>query len=140
MRRGIITAVIVFYVMIGCLTMPQHVHAGVEWTVTKQVSLDAEPLDVASSADGKLIFVLVPGEVLIYTISKNKITNHIPVDKVFNRLRYTASTNTLVLTSSSARTLKIIKLEWIYSMSVSGLPFRGPVDAPVTVAVFSDYQ
>jgi hypothetical protein len=140
MRKGTITAVIVFYLMIGCLAMPQHVHAGVEWTVTKQVNLDAEPLDVASSPDGKLIFVLVPGEVLIYTHSKNKITDQIPVDKVFNRLRYTARTNTLVLTSSSARTLKIIELEWIYSISVSGLPFRGPVDAPVTVAVFSDYQ
>ena len=140
MRRGTITAVVVCYVMIGCLTMSQNVHAGVEWTVTKQVNLDAEPLDVASSPDGNLIFILVPGEVLVYEISKSKITNHIPVDEVFNRLRYAARTDTLVLTSSSTRILKIIKLEWIYSISVSGLPFRGPADAPVTVAVFSDYQ
>ena len=134
------TAVIILSGVISCLTMPQHVRAEVESTVTEQMNLDAEPLDVASSADGKLIFVLVPGEVLVYTISKNKVTNHIAVDTVFNRLGYTARTNTLVLTSSSAKTLKIIKLEWIYSMDVSGLPFRGLADAPVTIAVFSDYQ
>jgi len=140
MKRRILKAVIIFSGVMSCLTMPQDVRAGVELKVTQQMELDGQPLDVASSADGKLIFVLVPGEVLVYAISKKKVTNHIPVNKAFNRLGYTARTNTLVLTSSSAKTLKIIKLEWIYSMDVSGLPFRGPADAPVTVAVFSDYQ
>jgi len=28
----------------------------------------------------------------------------------------------------------------IHKIDVTGLPFKGPTDAPVTVAVFSDYQ
>ncbi len=28
----------------------------------------------------------------------------------------------------------------VHKIDVTGLPFKGPPDAPVTVAVFSDYQ
>ena len=31
-------------------------------------------------------------------------------------------------------------LETIYKIDVSGLLFKGPKDAPVTIAVYDDYQ
>jgi len=49
-------------------------------------------------------------------------------------------TNTLILASSSTGALKIIQADQRYEISLSGLPFKGPVDAPVTIAVFDDYQ
>lgn len=118
---------------------PQFVHADVEATTIKQIDLSARPLDIATSADGQLLFVLIPGEILVYSIYEDKV-NRIPVDKAFDRLTYSARTNALVLASSSAKSIEIIQVELIHDIAVSGLPFKGPADAPVTIAVFGDYQ
>lgn len=118
----------------------QIAHADVDWTVIKQINLSSQPLDIAVSVDGKLIFILAPGEILVYSISEDKVTNRIPIDKDFDRITYSEKNNTLILTSSSSKTLKIIQGEGIHKIDLFGLPFKGPVDAPVTIAVFDDYQ
>lgn len=120
--------------------VPQLVHADVDWTTIKQLNLGAQPLDIAASGDGQLIFVLVPGKILVYSISDDKVTNSIPVGKVFDRLTHCAKTNVLILTSSSAKALTMIQVEMIHDIALSGLPIKGPEDAPITIAVFSDYQ
>jgi len=127
-------------IIVGWGSVPGLVHADVDWAMKKQVSLSARPLDIAASEDGQLIFVLVPEEILVYSIPEDKVTNRIPVGKVFDRLTYSPKTSVLILSSSSAKTLKIIQVEPVYDIALSGLPFKGPADAPITIAVFSDYQ
>ena len=46
----------------------------------------------------------------------------------------------LTITSSTKKTLQVILFETIYKIDLTGLPFKGPQDASVTVAVFDDYQ
>jgi hypothetical protein len=140
MKKMISVLGILLLVAMSWICAPRGVRAEVEWTITKQIKLDTPPLDAATSSDGKLIFVLVPGEILVYSISKDKVTDRIPVDKVFDRITRFEKNHVLVLTSSSAKTLKIVQLDLIHEIDLSGLPFRGPADAPVTIAVFSDYQ
>jgi len=53
---------------------------------------------------------------------------------------HSASDNTLILSSRSGQALEIIQLEPVYRIDVSGLPFKGAAQAPVTIAVFSEYQ
>ena len=120
--------------------VPQLVHADVDWTIIRELNLGARPLDIAASGDGQLIFVLVPGEILVYSISEDKVTNRIPVGKVFDRVTHCARTNRLILASSSAQALTMIQVEIIHDIALSGLPVRGSEDAPITIAVFSDYQ
>jgi hypothetical protein len=62
------------------------------------------------------------------------------VDGQFDRLAHSPKDNTVVLSSSSGRSLKFIELELVYEFDVSELPFKGLENAPVTVAVFGDYQ
>ena len=109
-------------------------------TLIKQTNLDVQPLDIATSADGKMIYVLARGEILIYSIEEGKVSNRIPIDKNFDKLTYAAKDNILILTSSSSKTLKIIQVDFIYNVALDGLPFKGPSDAAVTIAVFDDYQ
>lgn len=112
----------------------------IDWTILKQLKLDEAPLDISASADGKWIYILTPGKVLVYSIPEDKVMNRVPVDPSFDALVYSATDNTLALTSQSGRSLEIIQLETINKFDNSGLAFRGPENAPVTVAVFSDYQ
>ena len=110
------------------------------WKTLKELNLEREPLDVAASADGQSVFILVSGEIVVYSVTGDKIEKKIPVDKEFDRITYSPRLHALVLTGTRSKTLKILKLQDIHEVAVWGLPFRGPENAPVTMAVFSDYQ
>ena len=126
--------------IISWMSVPQFIYAEIDLTLIKQTNLDVQPLDVATSADGKLIFVLARGEILVYSIAEGKVANRISIDKDFDRVTYSGNNNVLILTSRSSKTLKIIQVDFIYNIALDGLPFKGPVDAAVTIAVFDDYQ
>ena len=133
MRIFILTTVI-------CFSLPLLANAAMEWTLIEQVDLDANPLDIATSLDGSQIFVLTRGEILVYSADEEKVTMRVPVDEAFDRLAHSIKDNTLVLSSSTAKTFAIIQLETVQQIDISGLPYKGPSNAPVTIAVFSDYQ
>ncbi len=120
----------------GCFTA----HGGMKAEAKKQFNLDVKPLDIASSLDGAKIFVLVQGRVLVYTVAEDRITDSLPVDKDLDKVALTGRGNTLILSSSSGKRVEIISFQIIQNIDISGLPFRGSADAPVTIAVFSDYQ
>jgi hypothetical protein len=131
---------IFLFVIISWLSVPQSIYAEIDFTLIKQTNLDVQPLDIATSADGKLIFVLARGEILVYSIAEGKVANRISIDKDFDRVTYAGKNKVLILTSSSSKTLKIIQLDFTYKIALDGLPFKGPADAAVTIAVFDDYQ
>jgi hypothetical protein len=122
------------------LAAPLMSTAELEWSTTKQLELEKNPIDIATAADGAMLFILSPGEVLVYTLSKNEITDRIPVSQSFDRLTYSQKDNSLILSSSLNKTLEIVKLETIHDISVAGIPFLGAEDAPVAITVFNDYQ
>jgi hypothetical protein len=116
------------------------ISADVDWSEKAELNLEASPLDVAISLDGEWLFVLTPGQLLVYSAPENKLLKQIPVDGQFDKLTHSARDNTLVLSSSSGKNLKFIELELVHEFDVAGLPFKGPENAMVTVAVFGDYQ
>ncbi len=138
-KSSLIVMALLSLIMIQALFM-EPVFAEVEWSTIKHLDLEQSPLDVAVDSDGSMIFILTPGETLIYTPSKNEITSRIPVDKSFDRLTYSSKDNSLILSSSLGRTLEIIRLETVHDISVAGFPFLGVEEAPVTITVFNDYQ
>lgn len=131
---------ILLSLIIGRPFAPQLAHADLEWMTKKQLNLGTTPMDISTSADGKMIFILVPGEILVYSPSEDKIMNRIPAEKGFDRITFSAKDNALILSNSSEQTLRIIQLQTVHEISVSGLPHKGPENAPVTIAAFNDYQ
>ena len=140
MNRNILILTMFLSLTIG-LSCATHLFAvNLDWEVINQIKLEAAPLDVATSTDGRWVFVLTQAEVLIYSTAEGHVINRIPVGENFDRLTHSAINNTLILGSHSGKTLKIIQLQVIHTIDVSGLPFKGPEHAPVTIAVFGDYQ
>jgi len=119
---------------------PQGGQAATEWSVLKTIDLKAAPLDVAPSPDGQWMFILTPGEVQIYSLREGKITEHIPVDKDFDRIASLPRDNVLTISSSAKKIVQIVMLQPVYTIDVTNAPFKGPRDAPVTLVVFDDYQ
>ena len=140
MRKIVVVRLLVLCFWIGWIFSNQVALADVEWRKLKEIDFNTEPLDIFQSQDGQLLFILTRGEILIYSVRKEMITDRIPVDKEFDRITYSSQTRSLTITSSTKKILQIISLEFIQKIDISGLPFKGPEAAPVTVAVFMDYQ
>jgi len=140
MKKTVVLLVLAFSFVAGWISFPQIVRADVEWRIIKDLDLKTSPLDVTPSADGKWLFILTPGEILIFSIPEGTITDRIPVDKAFDRIAPLPRPDMFTITSSTKRALQIILFETVYKIDVEGLPFRGPAGAPVTLVVFDDYQ
>jgi hypothetical protein len=140
MKRTMTPLVLAFLFMAGWAFFPQVVQADLEWKVIRDLDLKATPLDVTPSADGKWLFILTPGEILLYSFAEGRITDRIPVDKDFDRITSLPRADMVTISSSAKKALQIILLEAVYKIDVTDLPFKGPQDASVTVVVFDDYQ
>jgi hypothetical protein len=140
MKRKMILLVLALLFMTGWALFPQVVQAELEWKVIKDLDLKATPLDVSPSADGKWLLILTSGEILVYSFPEGRITDRIPVDKAFDRIASSPRADMVTISSSTKKALQIIHFEAIYKIDVTGLPFKGPSDAAVTVVIFDDYQ
>jgi len=109
-------------------------------TMIRQKQLDIQPLDVAVSEDGNMVFILSRGELILYSSENDEIISRSDLDNTYDKIAYSEKNKTLILTSHASRSLKIIRVEQVHDISLSGLPFKGPFDAPVTLAIFDDYQ
>ena len=139
LRKGFLICVLFSAAILLCNGIPS-AYAKVELTPIMQSDLGVKPLDVATTPDGKLVFVLTGDEMLVYATSEKKVTQRIRLKGGFDRIAYSVQTNLIILTSSAGKALKIIKVEPVVEIDISGHPFRGSVDAPVILAVFDDYQ
>lgn len=139
-NKTTIIFVLAFLLSAGSISLPLMAQADMEWRIIKDLDLKTTPLDVASSADGRWLFILTPGEILVYSFPEGKITGRIPVDKEFDRITSLPRADMLTITSSTKKTLQIILIEAVYKIDITGLPFKGLQDASVTVVVFDDYQ
>ncbi len=140
MKRTMTLLALAFFFAAGWACFPEVLHADIEWKVIKDLDLNAAPLDVTPSADGKWLFILTPGQILVYSFMDGKITDRIPVDKDFDRITSLPRADMVTISSSAKKTLQIIALEAVYKLDVTNLPFKGPQDARVTLVVFDDYQ
>ena len=112
----------------------------VEWNVYKTLQLDATPIDVAVSPDGRRIFVLTDqGEVIIYS-STGKIEAKIDIGQHVDQLKLGPKGASLILSSGKNKTVQIVTLDFIQKINVSGAPFKGAEDAAVVIAVFDDFE
>ena len=112
----------------------------IDWTELKPIHLDKNAADIAVSSDGKMMFVLGKGEIQIFLLDEQKAIKQIKVDEIFDRLAVRGIDNTLILSSSSSNIIKQIQIELVYDIDITGLPVKGPEDAPVVIAVFDHYQ
>ena len=114
--------------------------AEVEMSVSKTMKLESKPIDMAVSADGKYTFILAEGgKVLIYD-SNGTLKDTLTVSKTVFSISSSPNGDFLLLADSTANTLHIVKLDYVVDIDISNLPFKGPENAPVLIAVFSDYQ
>jgi hypothetical protein len=114
--------------------------ATVDWEILNTLQLEAPPLDVAISPDGKTVYVLNnKGVILVYALDGN-LTDKIEVGKQIDQIELGPKGERLFATSRQSKTVEVIALDFIQELSIKGSPYKGLKDAPVVIADFSDFE
>ena len=129
-----------FSIFLLLTSLPGLAGAGVDWQAKNTIKPDSAPIDIAISADGKQSFVLTEGGKLQIYDQQGKLIDTIEVDPAMNRISSDASGNRLLISSTKNSTVNEIQIEYVTNLSYDGSPFIGNSEAPVVLAVFSDFQ
>jgi len=114
--------------------------AEVEKGELKTLKLEAKPIDMAVSADGKYTFILAEGGKVFIMDSSMTIKDSLQVSESVVSIGTTPGGEFLLLADNKANTVEVVRLSFVVDIDISGLPFKGPANAPVVIAMFSDYQ
>ena len=114
--------------------------AEVEKGASKTFKLDSKPIDMTVSADGKYTFILAEGGNVLIFDSAGALKDTLKVSDSVVSIGTSPNGDFLLLADSKANTLEVLKISFIVDIDITGLPFKGPANAPVVIAVFSDYQ
>ena len=135
------TRLVVFLLVpVILLTLCPHSFALVDWDVKKTLKIEKTPVDAAVSLNGRWVFVLTAqGSILIYS-GDGRLEDEITVGNHVDGIKVGPEEGILLLTSRKNKTVEILVLDFIQNIDVSNSPFKGPADAVVTIAVFSDFQ
>ena len=117
-----------------------HSHAEAEWNLHRTFKTQKTPLDVDVSIDGRWVFVLAEhAEILIYS-SNGRLKDTIHVGDTIDEIKAGPREDILFLSSRKDSMVQLITLDFVQQINITGSPFKGPTDAPVAIAVFSDFQ
>jgi predicted DsbA family dithiol-disulfide isomerase len=113
---------------------------GLEWKPQVQWQLPSPPVDIVHSLDGKYVFILAQDhKVYIYT-SAGKLEGSIPVEKGVTAIDIAPRAESLYLIDKEKNSFTSISIDFIRDINTAGSPFLGPENAPVTIALFTDFE
>jgi len=131
---------ILIWLLFAVALPPAAPAAVMDWNVIKTLKIKDDPIDLAFSTSRNQIYVLTAaGEILVYA-ADGDLVESIAVGNGFDQMRHIQGSDILFLTSRKDKTVKIIELEYVQEIDLSGSPSKGPADAPVKIAVFTDFQ
>ena len=112
----------------------------VDWEVKKTLKIESSPIDVATSADGKLTFILAEKGVIFIYSAGGLLQDKISADKSIDGIEVSPGGDQLFLSSKRDKIVQIVSLDFVSNIETAGSPYKGPVNAPVVIAVFNDFQ
>jgi len=135
MRSLLIACVIVLMGLVGSGHAAQ-----MEFQVRQTIPLGSKAVDMTTSSDGKYLFILLEGGVVdVYNLSGQR-QDSIQVGAAADKIAASPDGSLLYLTDSTTNSLKIAEVSYLASIDITGSPYKGKADAPVVIAVYSDFQ
>ena len=133
-----ISDLMVIIIFCLCLTMPAL--AKTEFQVRQKLQLEHAPIDMLVTFNNKWIYILnAEGQIVIYS-TRGQLRDTIDVGPDIDQIKPGPRDDMLFLLSREGKSVQVITIEFTEQITTQGSPFKGPADAPVTVAVFTDFQ
>ena len=129
-----------FFVLFMCLICPQFALAEIEWETQQIINFDETPVDMVMSARGTYLFVLTDDGVIHVYDSTGNLKGQVEAGKGVDKIACGPSENQLILKYKKNKEIKKIVIDFIQDIDIEGSPYKGNKNAPVVIAVFTDYQ
>lgn len=114
--------------------------AGLDWGIYQELDPEAPPVDVAVSRTGKWIFILTDtGEVKIFS-TNGTLRETFNAGPETDGIEAGVRDDLLYISSRKTGKVRLVVLDFILDIDTADSPSKGPADAPVVIAVFSDFQ
>lgn len=111
-----------------------------EWRVLGNLQLPTKAIDFVNSLDGKYVFILTQDhKVLVYS-QKGSLQGSIPVDEGVSAIDIAPQGQVLYLIDTDRNQTTTLAIDFVVSIDTANSAFKGNIDAPVTIVVFSDFQ
>ena len=127
-------------ILIYTLIMPGTLFADVDWQARSTLKTSSKPIDVAVTADGKYTFILGEnGKLFIYT-AQGTLYDTIEVNPDMKKVDVDGTGNRVFLSNYKTSSVHELVIDYVAELDYTGSPFLGNAEAPVVLAVFSDFQ
>ncbi|MBT8369852.1 MAG: hypothetical protein KJO34_02750 [Deltaproteobacteria bacterium] len=124
--------------LVGC--MPVTALAEVDARIVQTLKLDVTPLDIAIPSSGDYIYVLTSDAALKVFKPDGTLRDTLPVDPGVDRIKTGRREDQLFLLDTKNNRVRLLVLEFVHPIPIEGSPTKGPSQAVVTIAVFTDFQ
>ncbi|MGA1842651.1 MAG: thioredoxin domain-containing protein [bacterium] len=115
-------------------------YAKIEWSIIAKIELDDAPKDMALSGDNTTAYILGTKNILIYSLSENKVTDTIPITGSYSQITLSSDGEKLFVTDPESKEFSIIEISEVYDIPAEQSPVIGKSDAPVSIVAFLDFQ
>ncbi|MEN8257614.1 MAG: hypothetical protein ABFS09_07100 [Thermodesulfobacteriota bacterium] len=138
LRKYILVILAVFFLSDPAL-------ATVDWSIDKTIETKAAIKDIATSFDGKNLFVLTEKNELVMYDGSGKTQGSMKVDPGMDKILLSGFQKAGVpeqvfVSNSTTGQIKKLSFSLVAKINTTGSPFLGNPDAPVALVVFSDFQ
>ena len=113
---------------------------GVQWQVENSWKLPAKPIDLVYSLDGQRVFILTDQQQVLVYGADGSLHGKIDVKKGVSAIDIAPRGERLYLLNNNDNSFTDLSVDFVVNIDVTGSPFVGRADAPVTIAVFTDFQ
>lgn len=107
---------------------------------TGQWQLPYTPTDIVQSVDGARIFVLTDNNRILIYEPNGQLQGSVEVEPGVKAIESDARGENLLLIDAQKNTISSFSIDFVTEIDIAGSPFKGNPNAPVTIAVFSDFE
>lgn len=111
-----------------------------DWKVQNQWQIPESPIDIVHSLDGRYVFVLTSQQKVLIFTAQGTLEGSVPVDKGVNAIDIAPRAELLYLIDGEKKTFTTLSIDFVKDINTVGSPIRGLAEAPVTIAVFTDFE
>ena len=112
----------------------------IDTSVKANWNIDAKPIDMVHTLDNKKVFILGDdNNVYVFSTDGTK-QGTIPVDKGVTSIDIAPRGELLYLINAESKSFTSLAISFNATIDVTGAPFLGDENAPVVLALFSDFQ
>jgi len=112
----------------------------IEWNLLQNWPTAGTTLDMVHSLDGKFVYILNDKQAVQVFNNLGQLQGSIPVEDGVSAIDIAPQGEMLYLINNKTQTFSAVGVSFIIDIDTTGSPFKGPADAPVTIALFTDFE